>query len=79
MAEHDWDRRLALFAPQSLVDFPTGHKSVRDALTPVRTGWGLKKAKDYVDTLERSLLPRSAGMSHVPDALNKRMIDKSEI
>ena len=41
------------------------------------TGWGLKKAKDYVDTLERSLLPRSAGMSHVPDAPNKRMIDKS--
>ncbi len=41
------------------------------------TGWGLKKAKDCVDTLERSLLPRSASMSHVPDAPNKRMRDKA--
>ncbi len=30
-----------------------------------------------MDTLERSLLPRSAGMSHVPDAPNKRMVEKA--
>ncbi len=42
-----------------------------------QTEWRLKKAKDYVDALERTLFPRSANMGNVPDAPNKRMIDKT--
>ncbi len=39
--------------------------------------WGLRQAKDYVDTLERELFPRRASMSIVPDEPNTGMIDKA--
>lgn len=42
-----------------------------------QTGWGLRKAKDYVDALQQSLLPRSANISNVPDEPNEFMVKKA--
>ncbi len=42
-----------------------------------QNGWELKKAKDCVDALERSLLPRYTSVSNVSDEPDKFMIDKA--
>ena len=42
-----------------------------------QTEWGLKKDKDYVDALERTLFSRSANMGNVPDEPNGFMVDKA--
>ena len=42
-----------------------------------QNGWELKKTKDYVEALERSLFPRSTNMSNMPDEPDKFMIDKA--
>ncbi len=42
-----------------------------------QTEWGLKKAKDYVEGLQRELFPRYASVSKVSDEPDKFMIDKA--
>ncbi len=54
-----------------------GRKIKAIYLVMKQNGWGLKKTKDYVDALERSLFPRSTSMSNVSDEPDKFMIDKA--
>ncbi len=42
-----------------------------------QTGWGLREAKDYVDDLQQSLLPRRANISNVPEEPNEFMVKKA--
>jgi len=46
-------------------------------LTMKQNGWELKKSKDYVESLQRELFPRYAGVSDIPGEPDKFMIDKA--